>query len=68
MASRPYLWHWGDNTFYKALVFMDPQKRDAVVYFTNSQNGLAIAPSLLKDTLGVTPLSLTWLGYKTLAP
>lgn len=47
---------------------MDLQHHDAIVYFTNSQNGLAIAPSLLKGTLGINPLSLKWLGYTMLTP
>ncbi|CEF40277.1 beta-lactamase [Acetobacter senegalensis] len=68
IGGHSYLWHWGDNIFYKAFVAMDLQHHDAMVYFTNSQNGLAIAPSLLKETLGINPLSLKWLGYTMLTP
>ncbi|KGB23239.1 hypothetical protein AtDm6_1674 [Acetobacter tropicalis] len=31
-------------------------------------NGLAIAPPVLRETMGVTPLSLKWLGNAMLPP
>ncbi len=63
LPSGTYLWHWGDNDVYKAFVSVDVKRRDAVVYFTNSQNGLAIAPVVIRDAIGAGQVALSWLGY-----
>lgn len=63
--NHTYLWHWGDNTFFKAFVYMDPKNKNALVYFTNSENGLAIAPLMIWKTMGVRTQTLKWLDYKT---
>ena len=63
LPSGTYLWHWGDNDFYKAFVSVDLKRRNAVVYFSNSQNGLAIAPVLIRDAIGASQPALPWLGY-----
>jgi CubicO group peptidase (beta-lactamase class C family) len=55
-STAKYLWHWGDNGAFKAFVSVDLNHRNAVVYFANSQNGLAIAPELIRDALGQSPL------------
>jgi CubicO group peptidase (beta-lactamase class C family) len=58
-----YLWHWGDNGAFKAFVAIDLKHRNAVVYFANSQNGLAITPELLRDALGGEHPSFAWIKY-----
>lgn len=63
--KHAYLWHWGDNTFFKAFVYIDQQKKNAVVYFTNSENGLAIAPLIIEQTIGIHTGTIKWLDYKT---
>lgn len=63
-----YLWHWGDNTYFKAFVYMDPENKNSIVYFTNSENGLSIAPFLIKQAMGVQTHTLKWLNYKIFIP
>jgi CubicO group peptidase (beta-lactamase class C family) len=62
-STGNYLWHWGDNGAFKAFVAIDLKHRNAVVYFANSQNGLAIAPVLLRDALGGEHPAFTWIKY-----
>ncbi len=58
-----YLWHWGDNGAFKAFVSVDLNHRNAVVYFANSQNGLAIAPAIVKDAIGGEHPAFAWIKY-----
>lgn len=60
-----FLWHWGDNSFFKDFVYMNPKTQDAIVYFTNSENGLSVAPHLVWQSMGVHTQTLKWLNYKT---
>ena len=43
------LWHWGDNSNsgFTAFAFIDPERRDGVVYFANSSTGLGIVREVL---------------------
>lgn len=61
------LWHWGDNGNFKCFVVADPAHKSAAVMFTNSQNGLAIAPAVFREVTGRTPLAFTqkWLKYES---
>jgi CubicO group peptidase (beta-lactamase class C family) len=59
------LWHWGDNGSFKCFVVADPQKRSGLVLFTNSENGLAIAPAVVRDFSGRDHLAFSWLKYDT---
>ncbi len=45
-------WHWGHNGGYRAYTVSYPSRDFAVVYFTNSDNGLMLAPSLLAVATG----------------
>ena len=56
-------WHWGDNGTFKCFVIAYPKQKVALVYFTNSSNGLGIAPELLEQALGGEFPSLKWIGY-----
>jgi CubicO group peptidase (beta-lactamase class C family) len=62
-STAKYLWHWGDNGAFKAFVSVDLNHRNAVVYFANSQNGLAIAPELIRDALGGNHPAFAWIKY-----
>ncbi len=42
------LWHWGDNGSFRCFVILYPEKKDGLVYFTNSMNGLSIARAMLE--------------------
>jgi tetratricopeptide (TPR) repeat protein len=57
------LWHWGDNGDFKCFVVANPARKSAVVMFTNSENGLAIAPAVFRDAPGSSPLAFTWVKY-----
>lgn len=41
------IWHWGDNGVFRAYVIGYPAEDRGLVYFTNSENGLAIAEDLV---------------------
>jgi CubicO group peptidase (beta-lactamase class C family) len=64
-ASGKYLWHWGDNGIYKAYVSVDLNRRSAVVFFANSQNGLSIAPAIVHTALGGEHPAFNWVKYDT---
>jgi len=57
------LWHWGDNGAFKCFVVANPAHKSAVIMFTNSENGLAIAPAVFRVATGKTPLAFTWIKY-----
>lgn len=62
-STGKYLWHWGDNPNYKAFVSVDLHHRRAVVVFTNSQNGLSIAPKIVADAIGGEHPVFQWHHY-----
>ena len=57
------LWHWGDNGAFKCFVVANPAQKSAMVMFTNSENGLSIAPAMVRDATGSEPLAFTWIKY-----
>jgi len=66
-ANRTALWHWGDNGAFKCFVMLVPKEKSAVVFFANSENGLAVAPAIVHDALGsegAQPV-FTWLHYES---
>ena len=56
-------WHWGDQGTARCFVVAYPDSRDALVYFTNSANGLAIGPELLGLVFDDDQWALRWLDY-----
>ncbi len=64
-STGKYLWHWGDNPNYKAFVSVDLKHRNAVVVFTNSQNGLSIARNILTDAIGGEHPVFQWHHYES---
>ena len=60
-----YFWHWGDNDTYKCYVVANQKSRDAVVYFTNSANGLSLIDEITRQFMGFTPSTVGFLGYKS---
>jgi CubicO group peptidase (beta-lactamase class C family) len=58
-----HLWHWGDNGAFKAFTAVDLKRRNAVVFFANSSNGLAIAPAIVKDAIGGDHPAFAWIKY-----
>lgn len=57
------LWHWGDNGVFKSFFVVRPATKSGVVYITNSENGLSIAPQILEETLGGKQPAFDWLKY-----
>ncbi len=46
-----FIWHWGDNPGFKAFVIASVETGDGVVILTNSDNGLALAESVVNIAL-----------------
>jgi CubicO group peptidase (beta-lactamase class C family) len=59
-----YFWHWGDNGTYKCYVVANRQRGDAVMYFTNSENGLSLISEITRQFMGFTTTTVDFLGYK----
>ncbi len=62
-AQGESLWHWGDNGVFKAYVVIRPEAKSGVVYFANSENGLAIARKIVGDAMGGEQPAFDWLKY-----
>ena len=62
-ANEESLWHWGDNGSFKCFVVANPARKSGVVMFTNSANGLAIAPAIVSDATGGEHLAFSWVKY-----
>ncbi|MCX6215212.1 serine hydrolase domain-containing protein [Spirosoma sp.] len=60
-----YFWHWGDNDTYKCYIVGSRQRRDGVVYFTNSANGLRLVSELNRHFMGFDTSTVDFLGYKS---
>jgi len=56
-------WHWGDQGTARCFVIAYPETEDALVYFTNSANGLAIGPAILELAFDDDHWPLRWLEY-----
>lgn len=57
------LWHWGDNGSFKCFVVANPARKSGVMMFTNSENGLAVAPAVVRDATGADHLAFRWIKY-----
>jgi CubicO group peptidase (beta-lactamase class C family) len=49
--SETFLWQWGNNPGYRAFVMASASTGDAVVIFTNSENGLSITEPIVTAVL-----------------
>lgn len=56
-------WHWGDQGDSKAYAAAFLPKKNAVVYFANSSNGLSITREILADAIGGKHPAVDWLDY-----
>lgn len=57
-AGTSGFWHWGDNGDVRCFAYVSRTRRQGVVYFTNSRNGLSILSALTQRTLGVSAQGL----------
>lgn len=62
LPDAGWFWHWGDNGSFKCFVLASQAGKDALIYFTNSANGLAIADRIVQKTLGGQHPALPFLG------
>ena len=46
------LWHWGHNSGYRAYMISYPRRELAVVYFTNSDNGMRFLGEVISAATG----------------
>jgi len=58
-----YFWHWGDNGSYKCYITADRKRGNAVIYFTNSANGLSFNQEITNWFLGGEHPATAFLGY-----
>jgi CubicO group peptidase (beta-lactamase class C family) len=49
--NERFIWHWGDNPGFKAFTIASLQTGDGVVILTNSDDGLALAESIVDTVL-----------------
>ena len=50
-GGERFIWHWGNNTGYRAFVIASPGTGDGFVMLTNSENGLKLAQPLTQVLL-----------------
>ncbi|HEY0678691.1 MAG TPA: serine hydrolase [Chitinophagaceae bacterium] len=56
-------WQWGDNGTFKAFVLGYPAKKEGLVFFANSLNGMSIASELIALFIKADQPELKWLSY-----
>jgi CubicO group peptidase (beta-lactamase class C family) len=64
MEEGKYFWHWGDQGDSKCFVAALAKPKNAVVFFTNSRNGLSFAQEVLEDAIGGKHPALNNLNYE----
>jgi len=57
------LWHWGDNGAFKCFVLAYPKQKLGFLLFTNGENGLSIAPEIVREALGGDQPAFGWIKY-----
>ncbi len=56
-------WHWGDQGDTKAYFTAFLPRKDAIIYFANSPNGLSITKEILDDAIGGKHPAIAHLNY-----
>jgi CubicO group peptidase (beta-lactamase class C family) len=57
-------WHWGDNGDVHCYVVGYPKQHRGIVIFTNSGNGHAIIPEIIRESLGGDQPAIAWIKYE----
>jgi tetratricopeptide (TPR) repeat protein len=58
------LWQWGDYGIFRNYIIAYPERKSAVVYLTNSFNGLAVCADVVGKSLGGQALGNSFLNYR----
>jgi CubicO group peptidase (beta-lactamase class C family) len=61
-----YIWHWGDNKYFKAFFIASKKTGDGFTYFTNGENGLTIVQRMIRLTLNDSEILKEWDKYEQL--
>lgn len=59
--THPSLFHWGDGPGVKNFTWIQPERKTALVFFTNGDHGLALYSAVFRKLLDEDPASLSWL-------
>ncbi len=51
-SAGPALWHWGDNDDFQGFFLLLPARRESLLFFTNSANGLQLTDDILRLFIG----------------
>ncbi len=62
--TGPTLWHWGDNTGFKAFCAIESDASTGVVFFANSDNGMLLLDRIVRLTMGKPLNAVAWLDYE----
>ena len=57
------VWHWGDNQTFRGYTVCFPDQRIGLVYFSNSEHGLAIRDELVHRLIGGHHPAFDWLNF-----
>jgi len=57
-------WHWGDNEGFKSFVVGSKSRKQAIILFTNSSNGLSLISEVVQEYLGIPQPAFKWLDEK----
>lgn len=58
---QPALFHWGDGPGFKNFTWIQPERKTALVFFTNGDHGQATYSSAFRQLVGEDPASLAWI-------
>jgi CubicO group peptidase (beta-lactamase class C family) len=63
-GGRRAFFQWGDNGNFKGYLLIDPDQKSGLVFFANSENGMAIRQVLLDRLLGGDHPATQWNRYE----
>jgi CubicO group peptidase (beta-lactamase class C family) len=63
-GSGDSFWHWGDNGNFRCLMVGYPKLKKGIAIFTNSNNGLSIAPQIAALAMGENQPLTAWIKYE----
>lgn len=63
-ANGRAFWQWGDYGIFRNYIIAYPERKAAVVYLTNSFNGLSVCGDLVARSLGGRALGSAFLNYR----